>query len=223
MISSQEHSKGQRALRSVVVAVLACALTLGCFLLLPLLQAITAATRSNDLLVTSEVVVAPTPDPIEAEEDPEEEEEEEEEPPELIEDTQPLDLSQLELALDPSMGAGWAQGVGAGFGLDKLGGREKNSRMLISEAELDQKPRPIFKAKPSVSPSLRRRIRGKVVVKVLLIVDETGRTKNPIVQKSDDPSFNQAAVEAARKWRFEPGKKQGKPVSFRMRLPFVFK
>ena len=37
------------------------------------------------------------------------------------------------------------------------------------------------------------------------------------------PQFEAAALAAIRQWKFEPGKRAGKPVRFRMRQPFTFK
>ena len=43
------------------------------------------------------------------------------------------------------------------------------------------------------------------------------------MQKSSHPAFEQPALQAVRRWRFEPGKRGGKPVSFKMRVPITFK
>ena len=94
----------------------------------------------------------------------------------------------------------------------------------FSFADLDQKPRPIYKAKPRVSSAMRKTLKrlGGGRVTVLFVVDESGRVQNPVVQTSDDPSLEQAALDAIRKWRFQPGKRGGESVPFRMRLPIVF-
>jgi len=44
-----------------------------------------------------------------------------------------------------------------------------------------------------------------------------------VVQQSPDPVFDRAALDAIKKWKFEPGKRNGKPVRFRMRQPITFK
>jgi protein TonB len=72
-----------------------------------------------------------------------------------------------------------------------------------------------------LTAALRKRL--PATVNVLFVVDEGGRVENPIVQNSSDPQFEAAALAAIRQWKFEPGKRGGKPVRFRMRQPFTFK
>ena len=84
----------------------------------------------------------------------------------------------------------------------------------------DQRPRVTYQPAPVVTEALRARGPGKVVV--LLVVDGEGRVKNPEVQSSTDPAFEKPALDAVRRWRFEPGLREGKPASFRMRVPLTF-
>jgi periplasmic protein TonB len=57
---------------------------------------------------------------------------------------------------------------------------------------------------------------------VEFIVDENGFVQKPAVVKSSNDGFNQVSLDSIRKWRFEPGQKDGKTVKVRMRMPFVF-
>jgi len=57
---------------------------------------------------------------------------------------------------------------------------------------------------------------------VLFVVNERGHVENPIIQKSTDPVFERPALNAVKQWRFEPGKRNGEPVRFRMRIPITF-
>jgi protein TonB len=59
-------------------------------------------------------------------------------------------------------------------------------------------------------------------VYIVFIVDQRGRVENPMVQSSTDSSFDAPALAAVRQWRFEPGKRNGEPVRFRMRVPITF-
>jgi protein TonB len=43
------------------------------------------------------------------------------------------------------------------------------------------------------------------------------------VQQSSDPAFEAPALQAVRRWRFEPGKRNGQSVAFKMRAPITFK
>jgi len=198
----------------------AAALTLACFLVLPVMQAI--AKSPDDLIGLAEVDTAnlPPPPPPPPEEEPEEEPEPEEQPPELMEDVQPLDLSQLELALDPGMSDGWLGGDFA-VNLNTIGGGAgEDVDALFSLADLDNPPRAIYQPSPAMDARIRKRVPG--TVKVLFIVDQRGRVTNPIVKSSTDPVFERAAVSAVKQWKFEPGKRNGKPVRFRMLAPITF-
>ena len=61
---------------------------------------------------------------------------------------------------------------------------------------------------------------GEVVVE--FIVDESGRVLEPRVVRSTDPIFEAATVRAVSKWRFEPGRRDGRVVRFRMAVPVAF-
>jgi protein TonB len=92
---------------------------------------------------------------------------------------------------------------------------------VFSAADLDQQPRPIFQPAPEYPAELRRnKIEG--TVQILFIVDRTGSVVNPIVQKSSNPALERPALQAVRRWRFDPGKRQGQAVPFRMRVPVSF-
>jgi len=79
----------------------------------------------------------------------------------------------------------------------------------------------VFQPAPQYPPELKKKkIQGTVYV--LFIVDQDGRVKEPKVQKSDHPAFEAPALNAVKKWRFEPGKMGGKAVQFRMRVPMTF-
>ena len=43
-----------------------------------------------------------------------------------------------------------------------------------------------------------------------------------MVQKSSDPVFETPALAAVKQWKFEPGKRNGQAVRFRMRVPINF-
>ena len=71
-----------------------------------------------------------------------------------------------------------------------------------------------------MTPDMKRKAPGQVYV--IFVVDEQGRVQNPKVQRSSDPIFERAALTAVRQWKFEPGKREGRPVRFRMRVPLTF-
>ncbi len=84
------------------------------------------------------------------------------------------------------------------------------------------KPKIIRWAKPDYPEIARRaQIEGTVIVKVLVGPD--GSVKDAQVIPSVNPMLNKAALAAARKCRFEPGKQRNIPVKAWMALPFAFK
>jgi TonB family protein len=68
--------------------------------------------------------------------------------------------------------------------------------------------------------ALKQRVRGEVILKVL--VSETGKPERITVQKPARADLTQAAIEAARQWRFEPARKNGEPVRTTTTVRFPF-
>jgi TonB family protein len=63
---------------------------------------------------------------------------------------------------------------------------------------------------------------GTVVIKVL--VSETGWTeKIELKQTSGYASLDRAAMQTAKSWRYQPGKRDGKPTAMWVDVPIVFK
>ncbi len=75
---------------------------------------------------------------------------------------------------------------------------------------------------PSYPPELLRRgVEGKVLLR-LLISDE-GKVLIVRVEKSSGhKAFDDAALDAVRKWRFEPATVNGTPIQCQTHLPFTF-
>ncbi len=197
------------------------AMTLACFLVLPLIQAIDEGKRATTALANFDPGALPQPEEAVIEEEIEEEELEEEEPPELEEEIEPLSLEQLELALEPSAGeGGW--GVGD-FTLDlsrmqaAAGGMDE----IFQMGELDQKPRqlPPF-TQPRRDAKVKKASPGKVIV--VFIVNEKGRVERPKIKYTDDPILNKATLDAVKQWRFEPARRNGKPVSTPVKRTIAF-
>lgn len=218
MNASPLKNAAAKLLHVVIVAVGAAILTLALFLVLPIIQTLSKPPTPDTLLTSVDTALLEPPPPPPEEEEPEEPEEEEK-PPELVDETPPLDLSQLELALNPGTGDGLMAGDFA-INLAARTGGGSGDDGLFSIGDLDQKPRVIFQPGPTITNELRKRAPGSV--QIIFIVDEQGRTTSHIVQNSSDPIFERAALDAVRKWKFEPGKRNGKPVRFRMRVPITF-
>lgn len=144
----------------------------------------------------------------------------------------PAALSNVSLdALGSALnGAGGDGGFGSGVGFGSggviggtgsgSGGMGSAADDMLSSGMLDTKPTPTNRVSPKLSGDLRKRVKGKV--EVLIIVGKDGAVSRAEVLTSPDPAANQACIEAAREWRFEPGTRSGKPVSFKLKLPFRF-
>jgi len=220
-LSPSSRTKLAWLARQLVAVTIGLVLTSLLFLVLPLMQ--TISSRVKDDLLVSRVDSAPPPPPeILPELEKPEEKEEPEPPPQLEASIEPMDLSQLELALNPGIGDGvfgqlevnvlsqWTEGAGS----DDL------SR-VFSLAELDQRPQSVFQPSPSYPRELRR-VGRRGTVYVVFTVDPRGRVLDPTVQRSTDPAFDEAAMDAVKRWRFEPGTRNGAKVPFRMRVPITF-
>ena len=208
----------QTVVHKSVVLVSSVGLTAAVFLVLPLLQALNQPP-STDLIVQSMNTILDAPDPPPEPEPEPEEEPEEDPPPELVEEAPPLDLSQLELALNPGVSDGW---LGGEFEvkLNTAVSQSTDVDSLFSIADLDQKPRAVYQTSPVLTKEVRAMAPGTVYI--VFIVNEEGRVENPIIQNSTDPVFENPALNAIKKWKFEPGKRNGEPVRFRMRVPITF-
>ena len=209
---------GRAALGGAVFA-LALLLAWLVFLLLPLLEQATRPSRGDLEIRPIGAVDLPPPPPPPPE--AEKEEEAEEPPPALPEPSAPLDLAQLELALNPVGGSGPGDFLVRLPGMDGNATAREETDEIFSAADLDQMPRAISQPPPEYPPELRRKkVSGTVYV--VFIVDRAGRVLQPAVEQAPHPQLGAAALSAVRKWRFEPGKRQGRAVPFKMRVPITF-
>lgn len=87
--------------------------------------------------------------------------------------------------------------------------------------ELSEKPIPVLTVNPNY-PEIARKagIQGMVVVKVLIGLD--GSVEDVEVVKSH-PMLDAAAIEAARQFKFKPGKQRDRVVRVWMSIPFNFR
>lgn len=136
-------------------------------------------------------------------------------------------LSSIEAALNGQGGGGdFAQALdfssgGRIGGTGKAGAADQQLESAFSLAEIDQKPRPTFQTAPLYPTEMRgKRVEG--VVTVLFIVDAAGKVANPHVEKSTAAAFEKPALDAVKKWKFEPAIKAGQRVACKMRVPIRF-
>lgn len=86
----------------------------------------------------------------------------------------------------------------------------------------DIPPKFISGAAP-IYPITRLRLREPGFAVISFVVDETGRTRDFRVVKTNYSFFGSHAIAAIQKWRFRPATKHGRPVSCRLRIPFNYK
>lgn len=204
----------------LLVFVGASGLTLLFFFVLPLMQTLAKPPERDVLVFDADIAELEAP-----EETPEIEEEappeQEEAPPELGDEPQPLaNLDMLNIALNPGTGGG---PIGGDFAINInaiTATSVEETDALFSVADLDQKPRPIYQPGPILNDKLKKA--GGGTVKIIFVVDQRGRVQNPKVQSSPNPIYNAPALKAIKQWKFEPGKRNGQPVRFRMRVPITF-
>src|SRR5439155_8465653 len=85
----------------------------------------------------------------------------------------------------------------------------------------DRKAKLIYKVEPEYTADAReKKIEGSVLLGVT--IDHDGVPQNPQLKKSLYPSLDQSAIDAVRKWRFEPAIKNGQPVSMWITVEVYF-
>jgi protein TonB len=138
-----------------------------------------------------------------------------------------MSLNQLEAALSGQAGSGdFAEALNFGSGgviggKGKAGGLDDSLEKAFSIDEIDQKPRATFQAAASY-PSEMRGKKYEGVVSVLFVVDSSGKVTNPRVDKSNHAAFEKPALDAVKKWKFEPAVKGGERVACKMRVSVRF-
>jgi TonB family protein len=117
--------------------------------------------------------------------------------------------SMLALALYLAAGPAAAQGPSGGQDTVYQPGPDVTPPKVVSEV------------KPAYTAEARRAgIQG--VVGLECVVEKDGHPGEIRVTKALDPGLDEEAVKALRRWRFEPGKKDGKPVRVRIDIEMTF-
>jgi periplasmic protein TonB len=145
-----------------------------------------------------------------------------------VPELQALSLNALEGALAPGMTAGdfgWGVSLGSGGRIGGTGSAVDAELAaaggIFDAADLDQKPRTLFQVPPLYPAELRRK-KAAGTVYVLFVVDQQGRVQDPKIESSPDAAFERPVIDAVKRWRFEPGSRNGQKVQCKMRLPIRF-
>jgi protein TonB len=72
-------------------------------------------------------------------------------------------------------------------------------------------------------PNIERNSGKQGEVLLHIVVDEQGAVRLPTVDASSSPAFAASAVEAVKKWTFEPGKLSGRPVAVLIKVEITFR
>ena len=110
-------------------------------------------------------------------------------------------------------GSGVGPGTGGGFG---GGAFQPGNGVTWPEIRREEKPK-------YTSDAMRAKIQGQVELEIIVL--ENGTVGDVRVTKSLDRTYglDQAAIEAAKKWLFLPGKKEGVSVATRVGLVLEFR
>lgn len=115
--------------------------------------------------------------------------------------------------------------IPAGFGDGAIGPRPSSGfggDGFLSAANLDRVPRARLQVAPDYPVALRQAgVEGGATVE--FEVDATGAVVSARVRENSAREFGDAAVRAVLRWRFEPGRKDGRVVPFRMVVPIGFR
>lgn len=96
-----------------------------------------------------------------------------------------------------------------------------NAIRIYDPSQLDQQPVARSRTPATYPVAMRRaKITGEVIVD--FIVDDKGNTQSVYALSSTQSDFEAAAVAAVEKWKFNPGKREGKAVHTSMRVPILF-
>jgi protein TonB len=116
-------------------------------------------------------------------------------------------------------GGGVGSGSGAGFGPGHGGGIGGGAYRIGGGVS---PPTVVFKVEPEYSEEARKaKFQGTVVL--FVVVDEKGNPRDLKVIRPLGLGLDQKAIEAVEKWRFNPGKKDGKPVPVQATIEVNFR
>jgi protein TonB len=103
----------------------------------------------------------------------------------------------------------------------EIGPFQSTGPQFIESIKLDRQPRATAQMSPDYPSTMRQQgIAGSVTVE--FYVDVEGRVIRAEAVRSTRREFAEPALRAVRNWHFEPGKRNGRPVPFRMAVPIEF-
>lgn len=184
------------------------------YLLLPVSQLLSLGLKDKEK--TADISIIEPPDLMDTPPPPEEEDTQEE-IKELDREQEPPTLEQLEISMQADV-SGLANGD---FTVPQYNLAQEIEELVFELKDLSVQPRPIYQGEPIFPPEMKRAgISGEVILQFW--VRANGTTDNIKVLRSSNEAFNEPAIRAVRKWRFEPGEKNGEKVNSIVRVPMTF-
>jgi periplasmic protein TonB len=116
-------------------------------------------------------------------------------------------------------GGGVGPGSGPGFGPGSGGGMGGGAYRIGGGVS---PPSILYKVEPEYSEEARKaKFQGTVLL--FVVVDENGKPRDIKILRPLGLGLDQKAVEAVEKWKFSPGKKDGKPVPVQAQIEVNFR
>jgi len=116
-------------------------------------------------------------------------------------------------------GGGVGAGEGRGVGEGRAGGIGGGVYQVGGGVSA---PRPVYDPDPEYSDQARQaKYQGSVILSA--VIDPEGRPRNLQVARSLGMGLDQKALEAVTKWRFEPARKDGRPVAVVISIEVAFR
>jgi TonB family protein len=116
-------------------------------------------------------------------------------------------------------GTGIGSGTGPGVG---TGSNGAYGRGAFTSGRGVTAPRAIYDPEPEYSEEARR-VHFQGVVVLSIVVDQEGRARDVRVARSVGLGLDEKAIEAVKKWKFEPGAKDGHPVAVGVNVEVNFR
>lgn len=147
---------------------------------------------------------------------------EEEPPPEMEQEPPQISLEQIEMSL--SVGSGGTEG---GFdislpGMDTGNAGAIDMKDFFDLSELDQNPAIVRRVQPDLPRKFRSRS-NPWEARIEFIIGTDGRVAEIISTEATEPEVIEYLVDAIREMQYETGTVNGKPVRFRVALPFAIR
>ena len=114
-------------------------------------------------------------------------------------------------------------GVPVSHGARRMLDTLENRPLSITQADSLDKPLKPVSRRPPIFPSTLARNGTAGEAEIEFYIDASGDAQLPSVVSATSPEFGYAAAQAVASWRFEPPRKDDKPVTVRVRVPIGFK